>query len=352
MIKLEPGQIPDVSNPDVSNPDTSNSDASNAGVSEPVSTSVPLALVKLSTAILAIAFAPILIRFSEIELSAQATVFNRFAIFSLVFGFGRVIQQLFFRSVSLTEIERVPIELPPITTKQWILLGGVGCISICSMGLWAISLEYTSVAKSMLLNNLTPIFTTLGGWLFLGKRFDRRFLVGMAIALIGAIAMGFEDLQGTNGFLIGDFYALLSAVFLGSYLLVLEQLRSRFDAMTILLWRCLVGSGVLLPFLWSFHEPILANTPTTWMAVLGLGVVCEGLGQRFLADSMDVLSSSFVSLTLLLEPILSSILAWFIFKEQLSASTWVGFAVILSGIYLATSSQSAMHLTPETTADA
>ena len=338
MIKLEPGQIPDVSNPDVS---------------EPVSKPAPLALVKLSVAILAIAFAPILIRFSEMELSAQATVFNRFAIFSLVFGFGRVIQQqVFSSSASLIEIERVEIEPPPITMKQWILLCGVGCISICSMGLWAISLEYTSVAKSMLLNNLTPIFTTLGGWMFLGKRFDRRFLAGMAIALIGAIAMGFEDLQGTNGFLIGDFYALLSAVFLGSYLLVLEQLRSRFDAMTILLWRCLVGSGVLLPVLWFSHEPILASTPTTWMAVLGLGIVCEGLGQRFLADSMDVLSSSFVSLALLLEPILSSVLAWFIFKEHIGPSTWVGFAVILSGIYLATSSQSAIHLTPETIADA
>ncbi len=333
MIELEPGQKV-------------------LDVSKPVSKPLPLALLTLSIAILAIALAPILIRFSEMELSARATVFNRLAIFSLVFGFGRVLQQQFSSSASLTDVESLPTEQPPITTKQWILLFGVGCISIFSLGLWAISLEYTTVAKSMLLNNLTPIFTTLGGWLFLGKRFDRRFLAGMAIALTGAIAMGFEDLQGANGFLIGDFYALLSAVFLGSYLLVLEQLRSRFDATTILLWRCLVGSGILLPVLWVSHEPILATHPTTWIAVLGLGIVCEGFGQRLLADSMDVLSSSFISLTLLLEPILSAVLAWFIFKEQLSPSTWIGFAVILSGIYLANSSQSAMHLMPESVADA
>jgi drug/metabolite transporter (DMT)-like permease len=65
---------------------------------------------------------------------------------------------------------------------------------------------------------------------------------------------------------------------------------------------------------------------------------------------MDVLSSSFISLFLLLEPIISAILAWFIFQEQLSPITWVGFAVILSGIYLANSSQSAAHLAaPEKT---
>jgi drug/metabolite transporter (DMT)-like permease len=43
---------------------------------------------------------------------------------------------------------------------------------------------------------------------------------------------------------------------------------------------------------------------------------------------------------LLLEPVLSTILAWIIFAEQLGPVTWVGFAVVLTGIYLATSSPS------------
>lgn len=308
--------------------------------------SVPLAFVSLCIALLAVSFAPIFIRFSELELSAQATVFNRFAIFALVFGFGRVLRQLIARAQApLTEAAIAP---EPITAKEWVLLFGVGGISIFSLGLWATSLEYTSVAKSMLLNNLTPIFTTLGGWLFLKQRFDRRFLAGMAIALVGAIAMGIEDMTGANGFLLGDFCALLSAVFLGSYLLMVEQLRSRFDATTILLWRCVIGSGVLLPILLITKQPLLAEAPTTWLAVLGLGIVCEGFGQRLLADSMGVLSASFIALLMLLEPIISAILAWFIFQEQISLMTWIGFAVILSGIYLANSSQGAAHLAPET----
>jgi drug/metabolite transporter (DMT)-like permease len=316
--------------------------ASNQGASK----SIPLALATLCIALLAISFAPIFIRFSELELTAQATVFNRFAIFAVVFGFGRVLSRQVARAQAPLLTEEIAPE--PISTKEWILLFGVGGISIFSLGLWATSLEYTSVAKSMLLNNLTPIFTTLGGWLFLKQRFDRRFLAGMAIALVGAIAMGFEDLNGADGFLLGDFCALLSAVFLGTYLLMVEQLRSRFDATTILLWRCVVGSGVLLPILLITQQPLFAEIPKTWFAVIGLGIICEGFGQRLLADSMDVLSSSFISLLLLLEPIVSAILAWFIFHEQLSPITWVGFAVILSGIYLANSSQSAAHLAPET----
>jgi drug/metabolite transporter (DMT)-like permease len=325
--------------------EVSRQSASHQGASK----SVPLALVTLCIALLAISFAPIFIRFSELELSAQATVFNRFAIFAVVFGFGRVLRQQIARAQDPLAIETIIPE--PISTKEWILLFGVGGISIFSLGLWAISLEYTSVAKSMLLNNLTPIFTTLGGWLFLKQRFDRRFLAGLVIALVGAIAIGFEDVNGVDGFLLGDFCALLSAIFLGTYLLMVEQLRSHFDATTILLWRCFVGSGVLLPILLVTKQPFLAETPATWLAVLGLGIICEGFGQRLLADSMDVLSASFISLLLLLEPIISAVLAWFIFQEQLSPITWIGFIVILSGIYLANSSQSAAHLKPEISQD-
>ncbi|MEO0853991.1 MAG: EamA family transporter, partial [Cyanobacteria bacterium J06648_11] len=81
-------------------------------------------------------------------------------------------------------------------------------------------------------------------------------------------------------------------------------------------------------------------------AVLGLGIVSEGMGQRFLADCLEQFSSSFIALLALLEPILSSVLAWVVFSEQLSPTTWVGFAIVLAGIYFAQASQSATQASP------
>jgi len=212
-----------------------------------------------------------------------------------------------------------------------------------SLGLWAISLKYTTVAKSMLLNNLTPIFTSLGGWLFLHKRFDNKFIIGMIIALLGALTLGLEDLHSADDNLIGDIYALLSAVFVGAYLLVVEQLRSRFSATTILLSRCVLGSLLLMPIALITEHQLFPTTLTTWLAVIGLGLISEGLGQRLLADCLDQFSSAFISVFLLLEPIISAILALVIFAESLSPTTGVGFAVILTGIYLAQTSNSAVR---------
>jgi len=292
------------------------------------------AILTLCIALIAVSFAPIFIRLSETELGANATVFNRMFIFVVFFGIGGGIRNKLSSPQEVGEQE-------PITIQQWILLIAVGIISITTLGLWAISLEYTSVAKSMLLNNLTPVFTTLGGWLFFNTRFDKRFILGMAIALSGAIALGLEDFHGAEGNLIGDIYALLSAVFLGAYFLVVEQLRNRFCATDIILWRCAIGSALLIPIVLLTEGQLFPSTWLPWLAVIGLGIISEGFGQRLLADCMDQLSSSFISLFLLLEPIISAIFAWILFAESLSATTGLGFIVVLTGIYLAQSSKSA-----------
>ena len=296
----------------------------------------PIAFLTLIIALISISFSPIFIRISEIELGANGTVFNQLLIFFIVFGFAQTIRQRFDSPEDISTKS-------PLTTKDWLLLLLVGIISITSLGLWAISLEYTSVANSMLLNNMTPMFTSIWAWLCFGKRFDSKFILGMILALSGAIFLGLEDLQGTGGHLIGDFYALLSAVFLGIYFLIVEQLRSRFSATNILLWRCGIGSILLVPFVLLTEGQLFPITLQTWLAVIGLGIISEGLGQRLLADCLDKFSSSFIAMFLLLEPIVSAMLAWFIFAEALSSITWIGFVIILTGIYLAQSSNAAVH---------
>ncbi|MEM8637674.1 MAG: DMT family transporter [Cyanobacteria bacterium P01_G01_bin.54] len=305
------------------------------------------AIATLCIALMAVSFAPIFIRFSETNIGPNATVLNRMLVFFLVFGLGRGLRALWmqWRRSKTPTPETSAADAPlPITRNQWLLLGSVGLVSATTLGLWAISLEYTTVAKSMLLNNLTPVFASTGSWLFLGKRFDTRFIAGMAIAVAGAILLGLEDLQGgAADSLLGDGYALLSAVFLGAYFLLVEQLRSRFGAVTILLCRCAIGSALLIPFVWLTEGTLFPSSWVGLLAVLGLGIISEGLGQNLLADCMCKFSSSFIALFLLLEPIVSALLSWLIFAEGLSPITGVGFVIILGGIYLAKSSNSAVQ---------
>ena len=297
------------------------------------------AIIRLLIALTAVSFAAIFMCYSQTEISANATVLGRFLVFAVVFGTTRAIGEL--RQRWMTR-ETVTIEIAaPISRQQWILLGSVGLIATASMVLWAMSLTRTSVANSVLLNNLTPLFTTLGGWLFLGQRFDRRFLIGLGIALIGAFSLGASDLNVGSETLIGDAYALLSAVFLAAYFLCTERLCDRFSATTILLWRCSIGVCVLVPLI-IVTEGVnfLPTTATGWLSVIGLGVICEGLGQRLLAESFRTFSSSFISLFLLLEPPFSALLAWAIFAEHLGIANLISFGIVSIGLYVAKFSNS------------
>lgn len=298
----------------------------------------------MGLALLAVSCAAIFIRLAEQELGANATVFNRLAIATLAFWLLNSLKQ--WRQDSPLDWQA------PVTyhVDDIVQLMAVAAVSSASVVLWAESLTETSIANSTLLRNLTPIFTSLGGWLLLGQHFDRRFLVGTLIAVLGAIAIGVEDFQIGQEHLLGDGLALLSAILYGSNLLLVERLRSRFPTSTILLWRCGIGSLLLLPMTWLLEEQLFPQTWQVWLAVVALALVCQVLGQGLLVYSLKQFSSGFIAVFLLLEPILTAILAWLVFAELLDWTNWLAFVMVLSGIYLTRSSGSATQSVTASTA--
>ncbi|BBL76287.1 DMT family transporter [Methylomagnum ishizawai] len=291
-------------------------------------------LLCLSAAIVAVSFAAIFIRWSEQEIDGYATTFNRLWIATLVLGLWQALP---------SRAKRPPVPAGDAAGKsgRYILLVLGGVFSAASVACWAWSLSQTHVANATVLRSLTPIFTSLGGWLLLGRCFDRRFLLGMAIAIGGAILIGWDDWEVSATHLSGDGVALLSAAFYAGNLLIVEYLRNGLGASTILLWRCGVGSVALCPVVVYAGNPVFPSTGQGWLAVIALGTICQILGQGLMAHTLKKLSSGFVSVFLLLEPVLAALLAWVFFGETLDLLNFLAFFLILLGINLALRSQSA-----------
>jgi drug/metabolite transporter (DMT)-like permease len=205
---------------------------------------------------------------------------------------------------------------------------------------WAISLTQTSVANSNLLHNLPSVFAVLGGWLFLGQKFDRKFIIGMLIAVSGAIIIGIQDLQVSPSHLVGDAWALFSAVVYAGYFLTIEKLRSRFSSLTISLWYCILSSMILLPFVFLFENQLFPITLLGWVNIFSLSILCQVIASVIFIYQLKQFSSGFVSLFMLLQPIITAILACLVFEEYLSVLNWLAFLVVLFGIYLAQSGES------------
>jgi len=300
-----------------------------------------IGLTTLFLAILALSFAAIFIKLSERELGPVATIFNRFWVATLILGFGNVVKTLSERHSHDSSLQK-----QHYTVSDLVLLLVMSCFFSGTLITWAWSLIQTSVANSNLLHNVTPLFTTLMGWLFLRQCFEGRFLVGMVLAISGSILIGIGDLQLASDNFTGDSLAILSAVFSAANLLTVEKLRAKFSATTILLWCSFFGTLLTFPLLLLTEDVLFPYSWAGWLAIIAQALVCQVLGQSLQAYNLKQFSSGFVAVFLLLDPVITAILAWVIFSEQLSPLNWVAFSVVLTGIYLAKVSLGADKVTP------
>ena len=288
-----------------------------------------LSLGILAIAVISLAFSPILTKLSEIEISPTATIFNRLWIATIIMAGWQFIQ-------TVKDETQIKAEKLDFSYKQQGLLILASICATASSILWAISFTQTSVASSTVLRSLTPLFIGLGAWLILKQRFDRQFLTGMAIAIVGGIVIGWDDLQLGTEHLVGDSIALLSAALHGGNILIIGYLRDR-DCTTakVLFWRCGFGALMVLPFVWLGDDRLFPTSVEGWLMVIALAVVCQTFGQGLLVYSLKQFSSSFVGIFALLKPIFTAILAWIIFAEHISLTSAIALILILLGIYLA-----------------
>ena len=286
-----------------------------------------IAIASLFVALIIHAFPPILIRLSESEVSSNATIFHRFWITLAIVGLSNACKKEAQANSSYT------------TKVLWLLLA-MGIIGVTSMVLWAWSLTKTSVANSAIALSLTPLFTSFLEWRVWGRRFDRKFAMGMAIAIVGTFTLGAKDFSYNPLYLQGDAIALLGGILYAAYLMLAEQLRTQLTPTTIILWRYAVGFILTLPLLWVSGDRIFPYSWEGWLFLILLAATTSA--QILVVYSLKELPSSLVALVLLVDPVLTAILAWIIFSEQLGWFNWIALAVILLGVYLAISSKSAV----------
>ena len=288
-------------------------------------------ILPLMIGIMILSCSAIFTRLSEQELSPLATIFNRFWIASVVLGLGSGIRSL--RQPAQQDASE------PVSWLDWGLLVMLAIAISARAGSWAWSLTQTSVANSNLLHNMTPIFATLGGWLFLGHSFDRKYWLGLFLAVSGVVAIGVQDFSLINDSFWGDVAALMSSVCYAVNFLIIEKLRRKMSTTSIMTWSCVFVSLVLLPGILITGDNIWPISASVWIAILCLGVLSQVLGQGILAFVLNRMKSGHVSLFLLLEPIITALLAWMIFGEALSPSNWFAFMIVLAGLYLSNSSE-------------
>jgi len=211
-----------------------------------------------------------------------------------------------------------------------------GLFFAADLGVWHWSIIWTSVANSTLLANLAPIFVTLAAWILWRRKVTRAFLVGMFVAIAGMFVLVGPEFGSGGKPLLGDALGALTAVFYAGYFLTIKVARDAgASTARLMAWSTTITAIALLPVALLSPQPFVPTHAQGWLVLVGLALVTQVLGQGLIAYAFAHLPASLSSVSLLIQPVMATLFAWWLFDEPVGAVQFVGGAVVLAGIWLA-----------------
>ncbi|HEX4098167.1 MAG TPA: DMT family transporter [Caulobacteraceae bacterium] len=210
-----------------------------------------------------------------------------------------------------------------------------GLFFALDLGFWHYGVKFTTVANATILANLSPVVVVIAAWLMLGERPGKAFLAGLVLALAGAwaIAAAHGGRQGLDPSL-GDAFSITTALWYAGYMICVRKLRSEQTASAVMLWSTATGVPLLLIAARLLRERIIPPTLGGWGACIGLGAV-HVVGQGCIAWALRRLPAATASVVILVQPVLTAILAWLIFAETMGPLQMLGGAAALAGVVIA-----------------
>jgi drug/metabolite transporter (DMT)-like permease len=286
-----------------------------------------LAYGALLVAISGIAWSAIFIRWSAVP--GPSSAFYRVFIAALVLVPWRVISSL----ASSRERRRVTN-----TNLRAVLLAlGGGVFFGLDLALYNTAVMRTTATTATLFGNNAPIFVGIGTWIFFRRRPRRNFWIGLALAMSGAaiVMVANATRSGTaTGDLTGALMSIGAAACFAVYLLTTEHVREEMDTLTFSTIAVAGSVLTLLGLCAVLDAPLAGFTTTTWLALLGLGLISQLGAYLGLAYALGHLPATVTSVGLLAQVPLTALLAVPLLGEPLTGPYLAGGVLVLAGIYV------------------
>ncbi|MGE5617144.1 MAG: DMT family transporter [Bacillota bacterium] len=241
----------------------------------------------------------------------------------------------------------MPFALPqirahwPQVKRHWKVIAWLGFFGTALHNAFAyVGLQFTTATNGVILNSATPVMIIVIGWLVYRDVITRGQSAGVAISLVGVLAIltrGDPSVLARLSLNKGDLIVLSGMLFWSAYTIFLRMKPPELPGLVLLACCGSFGLLLLLP-LFVLEMTLLGGrievTPATAGAMLYLGVFPSVVSYVFWNRGVHEVGSNVAGIFMHLMPVFGSLLAWLFLGERICAYHLVGIALIIAGIAL------------------
>jgi drug/metabolite transporter (DMT)-like permease len=196
------------------------------------------------------------------------------------------------------------------------------------------AIKLTTIANATFLGTLAPVITFFIEKFILKRNHAFTLVWGLGLAILGAIIIVNNRFDFSSSFTIGNLLAVACSVCLGFAFIISESVRQKVG--TISYARTLFSTAALTLFIIAImmKTDLLGFSYFEYGGLLMLGIIPTIFGHGIMYYAIRYVSPTIVASTPMGEPVLASILAWFLFQEIMGISTLIGGSLTLIGLIL------------------
>jgi drug/metabolite transporter (DMT)-like permease len=262
--------------------------------------------------------AALLVRFAT-EVSALSLTFFRLSIAAVMMVFFAFLRH----------------EFQLLRRRDLLLVITSGVLLSLHFTTFILAVKETTIANATFLVNTSPVMLAVLSPLLIKERTTSREVVAVVVATLGILLVAHAG-NAFRAFGLGDVSALLAAFFVAIYALLGRRLRTGgMSTSCYTAYVYTVATVTSLFMLAAFNvQPFLAYDAQNIVAIIALGVVPTGLGHTLYNYALGSVKTVTANILPLMEPIIASLFAVFLFAETPTIVQTAGYALILLAVLI------------------
>jgi drug/metabolite transporter (DMT)-like permease len=207
-------------------------------------------------------------------------------------------------------------------------------------GLWLPSLRFTSVTAATALVSTPPIWTVIVDRIR-GRPTSWRLLCGIALAMVGILAITGVDLGNSPRALFGDLLAVGGGMAAAGYMLMGERERQHLPPAVYTTTTYGVAAVLTVPLCLALGADLAGYAPRGWLDIAVVTVFAQLLGHTLLNVAVPVVGATPMALALLLEVPGAALIAWAWYGQAPPLVVLPGALLVLAGLALVVAARGA-----------